>query len=157
MSTNILLPLAVNSKSERKVDSLPPLGFEPATFSMLAHLSNRSAKSHPLQLHYVKWRLDFLKSEHIYRVICAYRVCIWWYDTSKSLRQLYYEKWHLNVYIANIPAELSVLIGCVSECMDTIPIEDWTQVAAQGRVLLHHSANPHLYSVLNFGKKKCLS
>jgi hypothetical protein len=47
MSTHVLLPLAVNSKSERKVDSLPPLGFEPVTFGTLAHFSDRSAKSHP--------------------------------------------------------------------------------------------------------------
>jgi hypothetical protein len=41
----LLLPLAVNSKSEGKVDSLPPLGLEPAsaTFGTLAHLSDCSA------------------------------------------------------------------------------------------------------------------
>jgi hypothetical protein len=37
------------SSSEWKVHSLPPLGFEPATFSMLAHLSEHSAKSHPTE------------------------------------------------------------------------------------------------------------
>jgi hypothetical protein len=42
-----LPPLAVNSKSERKVNSLPPLGFEPVIFGTLAHLSDHSAKSHP--------------------------------------------------------------------------------------------------------------
>jgi hypothetical protein len=31
---HILLPLAVNSKSERKDDSLPLLGFEPATCNL---------------------------------------------------------------------------------------------------------------------------
>jgi hypothetical protein len=35
-------------EEERKVNSLPPLGFEPVIFGMLAHLSNHSAKSHPL-------------------------------------------------------------------------------------------------------------
>jgi hypothetical protein len=40
----VLLPLAVNSKSERKVNSLPQLGLEPATFSMLQHLSDCSGK-----------------------------------------------------------------------------------------------------------------
>jgi hypothetical protein len=45
---HVLLPLAVNSKSERKVDSLLPLEFEPVTFGMLAYLSDRSAKFHPL-------------------------------------------------------------------------------------------------------------
>jgi hypothetical protein len=39
--------LAVNSKSERNVNSLPQLGFEPVIIGMLAHLSNHSAKSHP--------------------------------------------------------------------------------------------------------------
>jgi hypothetical protein len=47
MSALVLLPLAVNSKSERKFNSLPPLGFEPVIFGMLAHLSDHSAKSHP--------------------------------------------------------------------------------------------------------------
>jgi hypothetical protein len=42
-----LLPLAVNSKSQPKVDSLPPLGLDSATFGILAHLSDCSAKSHP--------------------------------------------------------------------------------------------------------------
>jgi hypothetical protein len=46
MSAHVLLPLAVNSKSERKVDSLPPLGLEPVTLGTVAHLSNRSAQSH---------------------------------------------------------------------------------------------------------------
>jgi hypothetical protein len=49
MSVHALLPLAVNSKSEWRVDSLPPLGFESAIFGMLAHLSDRSTKSHPLK------------------------------------------------------------------------------------------------------------
>jgi hypothetical protein len=40
-------PLAVNSKSERKVNSLPLLGFELVIIGMLAHLSNHSTKSHP--------------------------------------------------------------------------------------------------------------
>jgi hypothetical protein len=48
MGAHILLPLAVNSKSERKVDSLPRLGLEPLTFGTLAHLSDRSAKSHSI-------------------------------------------------------------------------------------------------------------
>jgi hypothetical protein len=48
MSAHVLPPLAVNSKSEQKVKSLPPLGFESAIFGMLAHLSNHSAKSYPL-------------------------------------------------------------------------------------------------------------
>jgi hypothetical protein len=47
MGAHILLPLAVNSKSEQRADSLSPLGFKPATFRMLAHLSDHSAKSHP--------------------------------------------------------------------------------------------------------------
>jgi hypothetical protein len=33
--------LAVNSSSELRVGSLPSLGFEPAIFSMLTHLSDR--------------------------------------------------------------------------------------------------------------------
>jgi hypothetical protein len=48
MSAHVLPPLAVNSKSDRKVNLLPPLGFEPVIFVMLAHLSDHSAKSHPL-------------------------------------------------------------------------------------------------------------
>jgi hypothetical protein len=45
-SARVLPPLAVNSKSEQKVNSLPPLGFEPVIFGMLAHLSDHLAKSH---------------------------------------------------------------------------------------------------------------
>jgi hypothetical protein len=48
MSTHILLPLTVNSKSEQKVESLPPLKFKPATFGALAHLSYHLAKSHSI-------------------------------------------------------------------------------------------------------------
>jgi hypothetical protein len=47
MSAHVLPPLAVNSKSEWKVNSLQLLGFEPVNFGMLAHLSDHSAKSHP--------------------------------------------------------------------------------------------------------------
>jgi hypothetical protein len=47
MSTHVLPPLAVKSKSERKVNSMLPLGFKPVIFGMLAHLSNHSAKFHP--------------------------------------------------------------------------------------------------------------
>jgi hypothetical protein len=47
VSTHILSPLAVNSKSERKVDSLPLLGFKPVIFGMLVHFSDHSAKSTP--------------------------------------------------------------------------------------------------------------
>jgi hypothetical protein len=57
MSAHVLPPLAVNSKSERKVNSLPPLGFELVIFGMLAHLSNHSAKSYVIiekfQLQYI--------------------------------------------------------------------------------------------------------
>jgi hypothetical protein len=45
MGTDVLLPPAVNSKSERNVDSLPPLDLKPATSSTLAHFSNHTAKS----------------------------------------------------------------------------------------------------------------
>jgi hypothetical protein len=48
MSAHVLPPLAINSKSERKVNSLPPLGFELVIIRMLAHLSNHSTKSQPL-------------------------------------------------------------------------------------------------------------
>jgi hypothetical protein len=34
MSAHVLPTIAVNSKSERKVSSLPPLGFEPLIFGM---------------------------------------------------------------------------------------------------------------------------
>jgi hypothetical protein len=50
MSVHVLLPLAVNSKSERQVNSQPPLGFEPGIFKMLTHFSDHSAKSHPQYL-----------------------------------------------------------------------------------------------------------
>jgi hypothetical protein len=46
MGAHILPPLAVNSISAQKVDSLPLLGLEPATFGMQAQLSDRSLKSH---------------------------------------------------------------------------------------------------------------
>jgi hypothetical protein len=48
MGTHVLLPLAVTSKPERKVDSLPLLGLEAAAYSMQAHLSDRWAKPHPI-------------------------------------------------------------------------------------------------------------
>jgi hypothetical protein len=48
MSAQVLPPLVVNSKSKRKINSLPPLGFELVIIGMLAHLSNHSAKSHPI-------------------------------------------------------------------------------------------------------------
>jgi hypothetical protein len=41
--------IAVNSKSERKVGSLPLLGHDPATFGRPARLSDHSARSHPNQ------------------------------------------------------------------------------------------------------------
>jgi hypothetical protein len=47
MGAHVQLPLAVNSKSEQKVDSLPLLGLKPATLDPQAHLSDRSANSHP--------------------------------------------------------------------------------------------------------------
>jgi hypothetical protein len=52
MSAHVLPSLAVNSKSEQKGNSLPPLRFEPVNFGMLAHLSDHSAKSYPLCLFY---------------------------------------------------------------------------------------------------------
>jgi hypothetical protein len=51
MSAHVLPPLAVNNKSERKINSMPPLGFEPVTIGMLVHLSDHSAKSHPQGTH----------------------------------------------------------------------------------------------------------
>jgi hypothetical protein len=36
MGAHVLLPLAINSNAERKVNSLPPLGFEPASFGTQA-------------------------------------------------------------------------------------------------------------------------
>jgi hypothetical protein len=55
MSAHVLLPLAVNSKSEQKVNSVPPLGFELVIFGMLAHLSDHSAKSHPTVMLVLLW------------------------------------------------------------------------------------------------------
>jgi hypothetical protein len=46
--TDVLLPLAVNSKSAEKVDSLPLLGLNPAIFSTPVHRSDHTAKSYPL-------------------------------------------------------------------------------------------------------------
>jgi hypothetical protein len=45
MGAHALLPLAVISKSERKVDSLSQLELELETFGTQAHLSDRWAKS----------------------------------------------------------------------------------------------------------------
>jgi hypothetical protein len=60
MSAHALPPLAVNSKSERKVNSLPLLGFELVIFGMLAHLSDHSAKSHPMNIYvYMYYYLIF--------------------------------------------------------------------------------------------------
>jgi hypothetical protein len=65
MSAHVLQPLIVNTKSERKVDSLPPLGLEPVIFSTPAHLSDRSAKSHH-ELTFTAGHLNRLnkKSQH---------------------------------------------------------------------------------------------
>jgi hypothetical protein len=60
MSAHVLLPLAVNSKLERKVNSLPPLGFELVIIGMLAHLSKYSTKSHP-QCNGRKWFTGFMQ------------------------------------------------------------------------------------------------
>jgi hypothetical protein len=46
MGVHELLSLVMNSKSGRILDSLPPIGLEPATFGTQAHLSDRWAKSH---------------------------------------------------------------------------------------------------------------
>jgi hypothetical protein len=40
IGAHVLLPLAVYSKSERKENSMPPLGFEPASFATLATLNS---------------------------------------------------------------------------------------------------------------------
>jgi hypothetical protein len=61
-SAHVLPPLAVNSKSERKVNSLPPLGFELVIIGMLAHLSNHSTKSHPQCSHHIFLTLKFRDS-----------------------------------------------------------------------------------------------
>jgi hypothetical protein len=42
MGAHVLLPLTVNRKSK-----LTPLGLDPANFCTPAHLSERSAQSHP--------------------------------------------------------------------------------------------------------------
>jgi hypothetical protein len=55
MSTHVLPPLAVNSKSEQKVNSLPLLEFEPVIFRMLAHLSDHSDNSHSHVLQVLLW------------------------------------------------------------------------------------------------------
>jgi hypothetical protein len=61
MSTHILPPLAVNNKSERKVNSLPPMGLELVIIRMLAHLSNHSTNSHPISL---VFNMIFSKAKH---------------------------------------------------------------------------------------------
>jgi hypothetical protein len=71
MSAHVLPPLAVNSKSERKVNSLPPLGFEPVIFGMLAHLSDHSAKSHPQKVCLDVW------TEHWYDTLLMIRLKTW--------------------------------------------------------------------------------
>jgi hypothetical protein len=45
-SAHVLPPLAVNSKSEQKVNSLPLLGFKLVIIGILALFSNYSTKSH---------------------------------------------------------------------------------------------------------------
>jgi hypothetical protein len=69
MSAHVQPPLAVNSKSERKVNSLPPLAFVLVIIGMLAHLSNHSTKSHPIGtpvffLHMYKNNGDFLSHKY---------------------------------------------------------------------------------------------
>jgi hypothetical protein len=67
MSSHVLLTLTVNNKSERKVDSLPPLGFKPETFGMLAHLSDHFTKSHPHWEGFVRYTC---RPVHVF-------VCVW--------------------------------------------------------------------------------
>jgi hypothetical protein len=43
MGTHVLLPLAINSKSEQKVDSPPLLELDPATFDVSVHHSDHTA------------------------------------------------------------------------------------------------------------------
>jgi hypothetical protein len=63
MSAHVLPPLAVNSKSERKVNSMPLLGLKLVIFGMLAHLSDHSAKSHPI-VSMRAWLNKALQTEH---------------------------------------------------------------------------------------------
>jgi hypothetical protein len=65
MSAHVLPPLAVNGKSERKVNSLPPLGFELVILGMLAHLSNHSVKSHPQKPGFSVLILRYLEVEKV--------------------------------------------------------------------------------------------
>jgi hypothetical protein len=48
MNAYVLPPLAVNNKSEQKVNSLPLLGFELVIIGMLAHLSNHSTRKNKI-------------------------------------------------------------------------------------------------------------
>jgi hypothetical protein len=66
MIAHVLLPLAVNSKSERNVDSLPPLAFERATFDMLVHLYESSMCIYMTCVHFV-----------------AVSLAVFWVDTEK--------------------------------------------------------------------------
>jgi hypothetical protein len=59
MGAHVRLPLAVNSKSERKVGLLPQQGLEPATIGTLAHLDDHSAKSHPKTIPAMPVKLNF--------------------------------------------------------------------------------------------------
>jgi hypothetical protein len=65
ISAHVLIPLAVNSKSERKVNSLQPLEIKPANFGMLVHLSDNLANSHPIKLSYISTHqtIIFLKTK----------------------------------------------------------------------------------------------
>jgi hypothetical protein len=62
---------SMNSKSERKVALLPLLGLEPATFGMLAHLSDHSAKSHPL-LYQVSMHIKLHPSSNCRQMNCSH-------------------------------------------------------------------------------------
>jgi hypothetical protein len=80
MSAHVLPPLAVNSNSERKVNSLPPLGFERVIFGMLVHLYDHSAKSHPISdQHFFLFSGSSLKSKVVDLItiaIASVLVCV---------------------------------------------------------------------------------
>jgi hypothetical protein len=72
MGAHILLPLAVNSKSKRKVDSLLPLGLEPATFGTQAHYSVRSVKFRSCIHSFVRSFFIYLYIIHFLNYACTF-------------------------------------------------------------------------------------
>jgi hypothetical protein len=104
-STHVRLPLAVNSKSEQKVNSLPPLGFKPVIFGMLAHLSNHSAS--PLFT-----GLSIMRAVCMFQVKTAYISFLnhCYVDTEVEMKEIYTSK-HMWTLFENFLVDMGMVFS----------------------------------------------